>query len=94
MAKSGLAKFGRDRQYSLSTVQQQCCSAADKGWRSAPDAIPWVQARTPTVHWGPDSGKAVCGPTSSHKIHGKHGSGADVQSTNRVSSVANVENCV
>ena len=36
-----------------------------------------------------DSGKAVCGPTSSHKIHGKHGSGADVQSTN-VSNVANV----
>ena len=41
-----------------------------------------------------DSGKAVCGPTSSHKIHGKHGSGADVQSTNRASSVANVEKTV
>ena len=41
----------------------------------------WVPARTPTVHWGPISGKAVGGPntvqhSSTVQKHGKHGSGA------------------
>ena len=56
-----------------SAVQQQCSSAADKGWCFVPDTIllvhrrapQWVPARTPTVHWGPDSGKAVGGPSRS-----------------------------
>ena len=56
-----------------SAVKQQCSSAADKGWRFVPDAIllghrrapQWVPARTPTVHWGPDSGEAVGGPSRS-----------------------------
>ena len=56
-----------------SALQQQCSSAADKGWRFVPDAIlpghprapQWVPARTHTVHWGPDSGKAVGGPSRS-----------------------------
>ena len=45
-----------------SAVQQQCSSAADKGWRFVPDAIlpghrrapQWVPARTLPVHWGPE----------------------------------------
>ena len=56
-----------------SAVQQQCSSAADKGWRFVPDAIlpghrrapQWVPARTPTEHWGLDSRKAVGGPFGS-----------------------------
>ena len=31
--------FGSTCQHSLSTVQQQCSSAAEKGWRFVPDAI-------------------------------------------------------
>ena len=42
------------------------------GWRFVPDTIlpgyqwapQWVLARTPTVHWGPISGKAVGGPNT------------------------------
>ena len=53
-----------------SAVQQQCNNAADKGWRFVPDAIlpghrrapQWVPARTPTVHCGLNSRKAVGGP--------------------------------
>ena len=58
-------------------------------WRFVPDTIlpgyqwapQWVPARTPTVHWGPISGKAVGGPntvqhSSTVQKHGKHGSGA------------------
>ena len=58
-------------------------------WRLVPDTIlpgyqwahQWVPARTPTVHWGPISGKAVGGPntvqhSSTVQKHGKHGSGA------------------
>ena len=60
-----------------------------EGWRFVPNTIllgyqwapQWVAARTPTVHWGPISGKAVGGPnTVQHSSivqkHGKHGSGA------------------
>ena len=57
------------------SIQAQRCSssAADKGWRFVSDATlrghrrapQWVPARTPTVHWGPDSGKAVGGPSRS-----------------------------
>ena len=60
-----------------------------EGWRFVPDAIlpgyqwapQWVPARTPTVHWGTISGKAVGGPntvqhSSTVQKHGKHGSGA------------------
>ena len=44
-----------------------------EGWRFVHDTIlpgyrrahQWVQARTPTVHWGPISGKAVGGPIDS-----------------------------
>ena len=40
-----------------------------EGWRFVLDTIlpgyRWVPARTPTVHWGPISGKAVGGPNSS-----------------------------
>ena len=44
-----------------------------EGWRFVPDTIlpgyqwapEWVPARTPTVHWGPISGKAVGGPNHS-----------------------------
>ena len=60
-----------------SAVQQQCSSAADKGWRFVPDAIlpghrrapQWVPARTPTVHWGLNSRKAVGGPFGSDSRH-------------------------
>ena len=64
-----------------SAVQQQCSSsaaavrssAAEMGWRFVPDAFPpghrrapqWVPARTPTVHWGLNSRKAVGGPSGS-----------------------------
>ena len=56
-----------------------------EGWRFVLDTIlpgyRWVPARTPTVHWGPISGKAVGGPntvqhSSTVQKHGKHGSGA------------------
>ena len=60
-----------------------------EGWRFVPDTIlpgyqwapQWVPARTPTVHWGPISGKAVGGPntvqhSSTVQKHAKHGSGA------------------
>ena len=61
-----------------------------EGWRFVPDtilpgyqwALQWVPGRTPTVHWGPISGKAVGGPNtvqhsrSQCEKHPKHGSGA------------------
>ena len=67
-----------------------------EGWRFVLDTIlpgyqwapQWVPARTPTVHWGPISGKAVGGPntvqhSSTAQKHGKHGSGAmSTQGTN------------
>ena len=67
-----------------SAVQQQCSSAADKGWRFVPDAIlpghrrapQWVPARTPTVHWGLNRRKAGWPVWSRQQIHGKHGCGA------------------
>ena len=54
----------------LSTAEAQF-SAAEKGWRSAPDAILpghrrahwWVPAKTPTVHQCPHSAEAVGGTT-------------------------------
>ena len=68
----------------VATAEQQ-----PKSWRFVPDtilpgyqwALRWVPARTPTVHWGPISGKAVGGPnTVQHsntvQKHGKHGNGA------------------
>ena len=53
-----------------SAVLQQCSSSPDKGWRFVPDAILlghrrarlWLVARTPTVHWGLNSRKAVGAP--------------------------------
>ena len=65
-------------------LQQQ--SSSQRGWRFFPDNIlpgyqwapQWVPARTPTVHWGPISGKAVGGPyTVQHsrsqcEKHAKH----------------------
>ena len=68
--------FGSTCQFRLSSaaaVQQQCSSAADKGWRFVPDTVlpghrrvpQWVPARTPTVHWGLKSRKAVGGPFGS-----------------------------
>ena len=57
-----------------SAVQQQCSSAADKGWRFVSDAVllrhrrapHWgFPARTPTAHWGLNSRKAVGGPFGS-----------------------------
>ena len=64
-----------------------------EGWRFVPDTIlpgyqrapQWVPVRTPTVHWGPISGKAVGGPltffntavqSSIQQSHGEHGGGA------------------
>ena len=55
----------------------QSGGAADKGWRFVLDTVlpgywrapQWVPARTPTVHCGPDSGKAVGGPTISAAQH-------------------------
>ena len=57
-------------------AQQRSSSAAgaaDKGWRFVLHAIlpghrrapQWVPARTPTVHWGLNSRKAVGGPFGS-----------------------------
>ena len=51
----------------VAAVEQQ-----PEGWRFVPDTIlpgyqwapQWVPARTPTVHWGPISGKAVGGPNT------------------------------
>ena len=52
-----------------------------EGWRFVLDTIlpgyQWVPARTPTVHWGPISGKTVGGPNTDQHIstmqkHGKH----------------------
>ena len=61
----------------VSTVLQQCSSAANKGWRIVPDAIlhghrrapQWVPARTPTEHWGLNSRKAVGGPFGSDSTY-------------------------
>ena len=60
-----------------------------EGWRFVFDTIlpeyqwrpQWVPARTPKVHWGPISVKAVGGPntvqhSSTVQKHGKHGSRA------------------
>ena len=55
------------------TCQYRLSSAAGKGWRFVPDAIllghrrapQWVLARTPAVHWGLNSRKAVGGPFGS-----------------------------
>ena len=49
------------------TYPAQCNAAAEQqpevpGYRWAPQ---WVPARTPMVHWGPISGKAVGGPNHS-----------------------------
>ena len=68
---------------------QQSAAAARGGWRFVLGTIllgyryapQWVPARTPTVHWGPISGKPVGGPntvqhSSTEQKHGKHGSGA------------------
>ena len=74
-----------DRTRTHTTAEQQ-----PEGWRFVPDTIlpgyqwapQWVPARTPTVHWGPISGKAVGGPNtvqhsrSQCEKHPKHGSGA------------------
>ena len=47
----------------VSIQAQQCSSsAAEKGWRFVPQ---WVPKRTPTVHWGLNSRKAVGGPFGS-----------------------------
>ena len=51
-------------------ARDRLSSAAEKGWRFVPDAIlpghrrapQCAPARTPTVHWGLNSRKAVGGP--------------------------------
>ena len=56
-----------DRTRTHAAAEQQ-----PEGWRFVPDTIlpgyqwapQWVLARTPTVHWGPISGKAVGGPNT------------------------------
>ena len=82
-----------DRAHTHAAVEAVSAVAAaeqqPEGWRFVPDTIllwyqwapQWVPARTPTVHWGPISGKAVGGPntvqhSSTVQKHGKHGSGA------------------
>ena len=53
--------------------QQSTAEQQPETWRFVPDTIllvyqwapQWVPARTPTVHWGPISGKAVGGPNYS-----------------------------
>ena len=79
--------IARARMQQSQQLQQQL--QQPEGWRFVPDtillgyqyALQWVPARTPTVHWGPISGKAVGGPntvqhSSTVQKHGKHGSGA------------------
>ena len=77
----------RTRTHTVAAAEQQ-----PEGWRFVPDTIlpgyqwapQWVPARTPTVHWGPISGKAVGGggrntvqhSRSQCEKHPKHGSGA------------------
>ena len=66
-------------------MQQSQQLQQPEGGRFVPDTIlpgyqwapQWVTARTPTVHWGPISGKAVGGPitvqhSSKEQKHGKH----------------------
>ena len=82
-----------DRAHTHAAVEAVSAVAAaeqhPEGWRFVPDTIlpgyqwapQWVPARTPTVHWGSISGKAVGGPntvqrSSTVQKHGKHGSGA------------------
>ena len=73
----------------MQQLQQSQQLQQPEGWRFVLDTIlpgyqwapQWVPARTPTVHWGPISGKAVGGPntvqhSSTVQKHGKHGSGA------------------
>ena len=56
-----------DRAHTHAAAEQQ-----PEGWRFVPDTIltgyqwtpQWVPARTPTVHLGPISGKAVGGPNT------------------------------
>ena len=64
--------IARARMQQLQQSQQlQQQSSSQKGWRFVLAILPgfqwapqWVPARTPTVHWGPDNGEAVGGPTS------------------------------
>ena len=82
-----------DRAHTHAAVEAVSAVAAaeqPEGWRFVPDTIlpgyqwapQWVPARTPTVHWGPISGKAVGGPNTVHhsrsqcEKHPKKGSGA------------------
>ena len=74
----------------VEAVSAVAAAEQQEGWRFVPDTIlpgyqwapQWVPARTPTVHWGPISGKAVGGPNSVQhnrsqcKKHPKYGSGA------------------
>ena len=65
-----------DRAHTHATVGAVSAVAAaeqqPEGWRFVPDTIlpgyqwapQWVPARTPAVHWGPISGKAVGGPNT------------------------------
>ena len=56
----------------IQQLQQSQQLQQPEGWCFVPDAIlpgyqwapQWVPARTPTVHWGPISGKAVGGPNT------------------------------
>ena len=60
----------RTRMQQLQQLHQSQQLQQPEGWRFVPDTIllgyqwapQWVPARTPTVHWGPISGKAVGGP--------------------------------
>ena len=57
----------------VSSSEVAAAEQQPEGWRFVTDTIlpgcqwapQWVPARTPTVHWGPISGKAVGGPNHS-----------------------------
>ena len=73
----------RTRTHTAAEQQPEGCRCVPDtilpGYQWAPQRVP---ARTPTVHWGPNSGKAVSGPNtvqhsrSQCEKHPKHGSGA------------------
>ena len=62
-----------DHAHTHAAVASVSAEQQPEGWRFVPDTIlpgyqwtpQWVPVRTPTVHWGPISGKAVGGPAHS-----------------------------
>ena len=77
-----MSNVDRTRTHAVSAVA--AAEQQPEGWRFVTDTIlpgyqwvpQWVPARTPTIHWGPISGKAVGGPninqhSSTVQKHGK-----------------------